>query len=209
MPSRIHQPVNMLRLPDTVEEPAPEPPGVAEAAAPAVQPVVREPVALPISVQRAEGTRARAVNRGAPATRLARLGAAGGLALFLLTIIAFVVTGTRGQPLPRADMLSFEQRLTGYDHDVRAQLSRLGPPGSVARARLRTREALAATEVLADQLRDYRGAAATRLRAAAAAQLRYLDAVGSTLVNPRSPLRAQLSARASVARTALAALDRR
>lgn len=139
--------------------------------------------------------------------RRVRLTVACGLALLFASALAFLVTGIQDRSLPRADLRSFEERLTGYDHDVRAQLARLGPPGSVSRARLRTREALAATEALARQLRDFNGSAAVRLRTATRAQLRYLDAVGSTLINPRSPLRAQLSARAIAARDALAALD--
>ncbi len=128
--------------------------------------------------------------------------------LFFAAATAFLVRGTQTRSLPPADVHAFEQRLAGYDHDVRAQLARLGPPGSVARARQRVREALAATELLARQLRDFEGPAAGRLQTATTAQLRYLDAAGSTLINPRSPLRAQLSKRALAARTALAALDR-
>jgi hypothetical protein len=189
-----------------------EPDVAEEAAAAALRLVVPEPIPpLPVRWPGAgSNAAARRASAPAPATtavRLARLVAGGALALFFVTVAAVALTGTHHRPLPPADLHSFELRLTGYDHDVRAQLARLGPAGSVARARLRTREALAATALLADQIRGFSGPAAERLQAATKAQLRYLDAVGSTLTNPRSPLRAQLPARATAARTALAALD--
>jgi len=174
--------------------------------------VVRQPVPPPAPrwPPRAASRAGRAAPRAPSATavELARAVAIGVLVLLFVAATAFVVSGSDGRPLPRADMHSFEQRLIGHDHDVRAQLARLGPPGSVSRARVRTREALAATAALADQLRDFEGPAAARLRTAARVQLRYLDALGSTLLNPRSPLRAQLPARGLAARKALAAFDR-
>jgi hypothetical protein len=200
--------------PETVEKTESD---VAEEAARAAlrlvvpEPIPPLPVRWPGAGSSADRRRRRASARApvAPAVQIARLVVGGALALFFVTVAAVALTGTHNRPLPQADLHSFEQRLTGYDHDVRAQLARLGPAGSVARARLRTREALAATALLADQIRGFRGPAAERLQAATRAQLRYLDAVGSTLTNPRSPLRGQLSARATAARTALAALDGR
>ena len=223
-------------VPQAVDTPQGDEPALAEATSVDLRLVVREPIPAPrwpsgrprprasrpdrpaptrrvaASDAPAADRRARALAPAArpvtPAVLLARMTAIGALVLFFATATAFLVAGSRPQPLPPADMHGFEQRLAGYDHDVRASLAQLGPRGSVARARLRTREALAATELLARQLRDFGGPAAVRLRAATPAQLRYLDAVGSTLTNPRSPLRSQLSARARAARTALAALDR-
>jgi len=186
--------VNMP-VPQAVDRSEDDELSVAEATPVDVRLVVREPIPGPAP-------------RRPGGKLLARLTVIGALVLFFATATAFLVTGTQARPLPPADMHGFEQRLAGYDHDVRAQLARLGPPGSVARARQRTREALAATELVARQLRDFEGPAADRLGTATAAQLRYLDAVGSTLTNPRSPLRAQLPKRARAARTALAALDR-
>jgi len=206
-------------------------PAAAGADPTAVRPVVREPLTPPTprgpvvktsaaqpgrpestrvhmaveTSDRREGARVSIATPVAPGLRIARLVVGGALALFFVTVTVIVATATRGDP--RADIQAYEQRLAGYDQDVRSQLARLGPPGSVARARLRTRGALAATEALARQLRDLRGTDVARLRAATKAQRRYLDAVGSTLTNPRSPLRGQLPARAVAAKKALAGLD--
>jgi len=207
-------------------------PAAAGADPTAVRPVVREPLTPPTprgpvvktsaaqpgrpestrvhmavetSSDRREGVRVSIATPVAPGLRIARWVVGGALALFFVTVTVIVATATRGDP--RADIQAYEQRLAGYDQDVRSQLARLGPPGSVARARLRTRGALAATEALARQLRELRGTDAARLRAATTAQRRYLDAVGSTLTNPRSPLRGQLPARAVAAKKALAGLD--
>lgn len=186
--------------------PTPRGPGVTRSV---VQPDGPEPTrsraAREASSERRAQVRAATPAPVAPGVRLARLAVGGALALLLVMVTAIVATATRGGA--KADIQAYEQRLAGYDNDVRSQLARLGPPGSVARARLRTRGALAATQALARQLRDLGGADAARLRAATRAQLGYLDAVGSALTNPRSPLRAQLPARAVAAKQALAALD--
>ena len=132
-----------------------------------------------------------------------------GALLALFTVIAAVGgAGAHPRPLPAAYAEVYQSRLARYDHDVRARLARLGPSGSVARARRHTRRAITATQALAVALRGSTGADAARLNAAIGSELRYLDAVGSTLTNPRSPLRPELASRARAARAALAALDR-
>ena len=69
-----------------------------------------------------------------------------------------------------------------------------------------TRNAVLTTRSLAIEMRSHRGAEADRLQNAIAVEGEWLDAVGSTLLNPRSPLRGQLLARDAAARRALAAL---
>jgi hypothetical protein len=135
---------------------------------------------------------------------LARMTAAGALLLFFFTAVAIVVAGTEQRPLAERDARFIAERLVEVDQKVRTRLVRLGPPGTVARTRRGTREAVAQLDSLGRSLDGAGGPAAARLRTAIAAEVRFLDAVGSVLVNPGSPLLAQLERLDVAARAALA-----
>lgn len=129
------------------------------------------------------------------------------LALVAACAAVIVTTSASSDPLAPADARFFTGQLVRADQDVRTQLVRLGPSGSLAEARVHTRDAAAVTHGLAGFVRHDGGADAARLRVATGAELRFLDAVGSVLVNPRSPLLGRLGALDVAARDALAALD--
>jgi hypothetical protein len=145
--------------------------------------------------------------RAAPAVLLARLTAAAALLLLFLATAAIVVAGSHKRSLPHEDVRFITTRLVGFDQSVRTQLVRLGPAGSVTRARRRTREAVAQINALARAMGDAGGTSAARLAVAIRDELRFLDAVGSVLLHPGSPLLGQLDARDAAARRALAELD--
>jgi hypothetical protein len=107
--------------------------------------------------------------------------------------------------LSRADGSYLSTQLVVADRRVRTQLAHLRDRAT-ARALDRTREAIATTRSLAFEIGHARGAEAERLRHALGHEGAWLEAVGSTLSNPRSPLRAQLAVRDRALRHALAAL---
>jgi hypothetical protein len=132
-------------------------------------------------------------------------------AAILSLVIAVAALTTVRRPvsqLARADASYMSVQLIRADQRVRTQLARLKDSGT-NRALSRTREAIATTRSLALEVRDSGGGHAERLRRALALEGRWLDAVGSTLANPRSPLRASLRARDGAVRPALAALPSR
>ena len=132
-------------------------------------------------------------------------------AAILSLVIAVAALTTIRRPvsqLARADASYMSVQLIRADQRVRTQLARLKDSGT-NRALSRTREAIATTRSLALEVRDSGGGHAERLRRALALENRWLDAVGSTLANPRSPLRASLRARDGAVRPALAALPSR
>jgi hypothetical protein len=139
------------------------------------------------------------------ATAVARAIAAAALLVFFFAAAAIVVAGAGERPLARHDSQFVAQRLVQADQTVRTRLVRLDAPGGVALARRHTRESVAQLRSLGPTLQTADGAAAARLRRAIAAELRFLDAVGSVLFNPRSPLMAQLERLDVEARRALAA----
>jgi hypothetical protein len=138
---------------------------------------------------------------------VARVAAAVALLLFFLGTAAILMAGPHTEPLPQADVTFITTRLVDLDQSVRTQLVRLGPEGSLAAARRRTREVVAQINALTRAVQDASGTTARRLRVAIAGELRFLDAVGSVLLNPRSPRLADLPALDLAARRALAALD--
>lgn len=107
--------------------------------------------------------------------------------------------------LSRADGRFLSTQVVVADRRVRAQLARL-PGRATAPALALTRETIATTRSLAREIGHAQGARAERLRRALRLEGAWLDAVGSTLSNPRSPLRAQLAVRDHALRPALAAL---
>lgn len=108
--------------------------------------------------------------------------------------------------LSRADGRFLSTQVVVADRRVRAQLARL-PGRAAAPALALTRESIATTRSLAREIGHAQGARAERLRRALRLEGAWLDAVGSTLSNPRSPLRAQLAVRDRALRPALAALE--
>jgi hypothetical protein len=127
------------------------------------------------------------------------------LALLPLAVVALATSGGPAVAMSRADASFLSAQLVQADQRVRAQLVRLRA-GAASRALVQTREAVLTTRSLGVEMRSFRGAEAARLRRTLRLEGRWLDAVGSTLYNPRSPLRAQLAARDATARRALAAL---
>ena len=162
----------------------------------------------PQAAERLADTRAARSAALRPRVLLASLVLTGALLAVFAVIAAVGGAGAHEPPLPAAYAQVYQARLVRYDHDVRARLARLGSSASVARARRHIRKTMTATQALAVALHGSAGADATRLNAAIGSELRFLDAVGSTLTNPRSPLRPELASRARAARAALAALDR-
>jgi hypothetical protein len=127
------------------------------------------------------------------------------LALLPLAIVALATSRRPAVAMSRADARFLSAELVRADQRVRAQLVRLRA-GAPSPALGHTREAVLTMRSLGVEMRSFRGAEAARLRRALRLEGRWLDAVGSTLYNPRSPLRAQLAARDAAARRALAAL---
>lgn len=128
------------------------------------------------------------------------------LAMILIlpaTVLALVTTAAPKRELPRADASYISTQLIRADQRVRTQLSRLRDNGTTGALAV-TRDAALTTRSLAVGLRSFAGA--EDLRRALRLEAAWLDAVGSTLANPRSPLRARLRARDAAARAALDAL---
>jgi hypothetical protein len=136
---------------------------------------------------------------------LRRLVALVAIVLLPAAAAALVTTRTPVTPLSHADASFIAAQLSTADRQVRAQLVHLRGHATT-RARARTRESIATTGSLALEVRYARGAEAGRLQHALRLERDWLDAVGSTLSNPRSPLRTDLMARDRPLRLALAAI---
>ncbi|MEA2220512.1 MAG: hypothetical protein QOJ35_3138 [Solirubrobacteraceae bacterium] len=121
------------------------------------------------------------------------------------SVSALVVSGHTVSRLSQADATFLGGQLVRADQRVRRQLEHLRPL-QTARAVARTRDGLLTARSLALEVARTRGAEAVRLRHALALEADWLDAVGSTLSNPRSALRDELAARDGALRPALAAL---
>jgi hypothetical protein len=125
----------------------------------------------------------------------------------LFAAAAAVVLQAGAQPaLPAADAQYITTRVASLDQDVRMHLVRVTSHGGAARAQRSTHAALAALTSLARAVHAGDDARASRLAAAIADELRFLDAAGSALMNRRSPKLAELPALDAAARRALAAL---
>jgi len=129
------------------------------------------------------------------------------LALLLLpaTVVALANAGAPAVAMSSADAQFLSRQLVVADQRVRARLIRLRDEGT-APSLGRTRDAVLTTRSLAVEMRSQRGPAVDRLHHALTRERAWLDAVGSTLANPRSALRERLLALDVQARRALAAL---
>ncbi|MEY2516775.1 MAG: hypothetical protein QOJ89_4133 [bacterium] len=179
-------------------------------AAPARRPAA--PARRPAIVTATRLQRARESPRSPSASAAAAHAATGRrivalLALLLLpvTVVALAKAGGPEVAMSSADAQFLSRQLVVADQRVRARLVHVRDEGT-ARSLARTRDALLTTRSLAVEMRSRRGPAVVRLQAALAQERAWLDAVGSTLANPRSPLRDELPARDAQARRALATL---
>lgn len=137
-----------------------------------------------------------------------RLTVATALALFFGAAAAMLFAGPVRHPLAQDDARYFHARLVDFDQGVRTRLVRVRPNATgIVSARHRTRDALMAINALARGVDRASGAEAGLLRAAMASEARFLDAVGSVLINPRSPRLAELPALDVAARSSIAAVD--
>jgi hypothetical protein len=141
-----------------------------------------------------------------PRLVVARALAVGALALLFTASVAVLTASSAKPALDSADAHFIATRVVSLDHDVRARLARVTSVGGLARARRAARDALAGLNSLARPVRASRDARAAPLAAAIADESRLLDAVGSALMNPRSPKLAALPALDGAARRSLAAL---
>jgi hypothetical protein len=137
-----------------------------------------------------------------------RLAVATAIVLFFGAAAAMVVSGPARHPLAREDARYFHARLVDFDQGVRTRLVRIRPDATgLVSAQHRTREAVTALNAFALGLDRSGGSEAGLLRTAMTNELRFLDAVGSVLVNPRSPRLAELPALDIAARRSIAAVD--
>jgi hypothetical protein len=136
-----------------------------------------------------------------------RLTVATALLLLFGTAAAMVLAGPTHHPLAEQDARYIHARLVDNDQGVRTQLVRIRPHAGLVHAQRRTREALAQVNALQRAVRDAGGTTAVSLRLAISGELRFLDAVGSVLMNPRSSRMAELPALDRAARRAIAAVD--
>jgi len=149
-----------------------------------------------------ESTPAAPKRRGKIARRIRGLVA---ILMMPAAVLALMTLGSPPRELPREDVSYIAKQLIVADQRVRAALVRLRDDGTTP-ALARTRDATLATRSLAIEARSYDGPLTRRLRRALRLEAAWLDAVGSTLANPRSDLRRQLVARDAAARRALATL---
>jgi hypothetical protein len=169
----------------------------AELVAAAAKIAAGEPI--PVSKTARRGDRSRTFNRVAVLVALAALAVA---------VAALVEASDPVTPLSPSDADFMSAQLVAVDRRVRGSLEHLrelGPAPAIDHAR----NAVATTRSLVIELRNSHGDVADRLRRALTLEGAWLDAIGSTLANPRSPLQAQLAARDDALRPALAALPGR
>jgi len=137
---------------------------------------------------------------------VARALAVGALALLFTASVAVLTASSARPALDSADANFITTRVVSLDQDVRARLEHITSAGGLARAQRATRDALAGLNSLARPVLASSNARSARLAAAIAGEQRFLDAVGSALMNPRSPMLAELPALDGAARRTLAAL---
>lgn len=140
--------------------------------------------------------------------RLIRALVAGGLVTFFAAVAGIVVAGPVHHPLAPQDARFIHARLVDLDQGVRRQLVRIGPHHQgIVRARRATRAAIEGVNSVGRAVRGAGGPTASLLRVAVIDETRFLDAAGSVLLNPRSPLLNDLPALDIAARRSLAAID--
>jgi hypothetical protein len=138
---------------------------------------------------------------------LIRGAVAGGLVLFYAAVAGIVVAGPPRQPLAPQDVRFIHARLVDFDQTVRMQLVRITPRSGLTDAQRETRAAIEGSNALQRAVRAASGSDARLLQVAIGNELRFLDATGSVLLNPRSPLLSDLPALDVAARRSLAAID--
>ncbi|MEA2148776.1 MAG: hypothetical protein QOD69_606 [Solirubrobacteraceae bacterium] len=138
---------------------------------------------------------------------LIRVTVASGLLAFFAAVAGIVVAGPARHPLAAEDVRFIHARLVDFDQGVRTQLVRIRPHDGVTRAQRETRRAIDGVNALHRAVRGAGGSSATLLRVAIADELRFLDAAGSVLFNPHSPLLSDLPVLDAAARRSLAAMD--
>ncbi len=149
-------------------------------------------------------TAPRATAEHVAGTRI-RLVVLGAVALLVMAMLAVVLSRSPATSLSEADARFMSGQLLDADARVREQLATVSLD-EIRSARVRTRAALATTRSLSVEIRAKDGAAADGVRRALRLERDWLDAVGSVLANPGSPLREQLGARDRELRVALRAL---
>ncbi|MEA2154209.1 MAG: hypothetical protein QOE11_349 [Solirubrobacteraceae bacterium] len=145
-----------------------------------------------------------------PSTRprtIVRLTVALAIVLLFGSAAAIVVAGPmRHHRLAPQDVHYIHARLVDFDQGVRTQLVRITPARGLSRAQLQTRDALAGVNALARAVDGAAGHTTGLLQVAIADELRFLDATGSVLTNPRSSRIKELPALDVAARRSLAAM---
>ena len=121
--------------------------------------------------------------------RLIRTLVAGGLVTFFAAVAGIVVAGPVHHPLAPEDVRFIHARLVDLDQGVRTQLVRIRPHHQgIVRARRETRQAIEGVNALGRAVQGAGGPTASLLRVAVIDETRFLDAAGSVLLNPQSPL---------------------
>lgn len=164
----------------------------AELAATAAAIAARDAEPRPAAPKPAEGTRVRLV-------------ALGVIVVLAGAMLSIFLSRSPASALSSADARFMTAQLLAADGRVRSELATLDRRG-VQRARSRTRAAVATTRSLAVEIGAKNGDAAGLVRRALQRERDWLDAVGSTLANPRSPLRDEILDRDRRLIAALAAL---
>jgi hypothetical protein len=165
-----------------------------------------ELVATAASIAAAGGEAATSSRPAGRVGKLARrLVALVAILMFPAAVYALATTDGPVSALPQGDAAYLSEQVVTADQRVRKQLARLRPLHTSA-AIARTRDSQLTARSIALELGKHGGEAAARLQRALNLEASWLDAVGSVLSNPRSPLRDQLVARDAALRPALAAL---
>lgn len=129
---------------------------------------------------------------------MAVLALAGAAAAIVVAIGSVDSSGEPGSD----DVQGAMERLAGANRTVSERLNELASGASPDAAQEAVRSAAALTQQLGTEL-DGEGDLADRLDDALAAQVAYLDALGSTLANPNSALRGRIGERGDALRGAL------
>ncbi|HTN23632.1 MAG TPA: hypothetical protein VL120_06560 [Solirubrobacteraceae bacterium] len=133
---------------------------------------------------------------------------AGALVMFFAAVAGIVVAGPVHHPLAPQDVRFIHARLVAFDQGVRTQLVRVRPHRQgIVRAQRETRQAIEGINSLGRAVDGAGGTTAELLRVAVINEVRFLDAAGSVLSNPRSPLLNDLPALDVAARRSLDAID--
>jgi hypothetical protein len=138
---------------------------------------------------------------------LPRIVAVGVLAACSVAAFTLVLTTSGSSAsLSSADVRFLAARLVAVDREVRGELVRLGPATGTAPARSATRSAMSTVRSLETQVSGD-GTLTARLDRALELERELLDAVGSTLANPASPLHETIAYRDRELRRAFSGLE--